>query len=72
MLKKLMKTTEGLDAEIQALTEKAVAKAMADFKRHAKMRIAAAIAASKGAGHPKEVKMALVSTLNQLKTELTS
>ncbi len=71
-LKKLIKTTDGLEAEVQDVTDKAVAKAVADVKKYTKLRLTAAIADAKGAGHPKEVKTALVNALTGLKTELAS
>jgi hypothetical protein len=72
VLKKLLKTTDGLQDDVDAIVEKAVATALKERNKEVKTALKSVTAAAKEAGHDKPTKAAVLLTINALAEELAA
>ena len=70
VLKKLLKTTDGLQDEVDALVEKAVATALKARDKEVKAAFKTVKAAAKEAGHDKPTKAAVLLTIDAMFAEI--
>ena len=71
-LKKLLKTTDGLQDEVDAVVEKAVTAALKERNKEIKAAVKTVTAAAKDAGHDKPTKAAVLLTISALAEELAA